>query len=331
MTVAARAGAENARTRFAALKRLGEWLWRSDALRNARSIEPSLDASVRVPLARAEAALACAAQIAAGKGAETSAADALALSLYREAAYWALCARAGGQKADDLAGAFASLSPEACASLPTAVYEDARAALLERDFVASSALDAIASAQDVKAAHAFVDALLDALATRERRELSLLRQRVLRVATLLGSILVLLLGLLIVPARMRRDLAASALWRASSGTLGFPGQGRGGSAPNETSLFFHTEHEKTPWIEFDLERARTLHSVRLVNRADCCQERAAPLVIELSNDRHRYHRVAERDELFYDWSVRLASEQARYLRVRALNPTSLHLTRVEIH
>jgi hypothetical protein len=279
----------------------------------------------------------------------------LALSMYREAARWALCAANEGQDAPSFAQAFARLPPEVSASLAlppdklTATLE-----ALERDVDRSAALDLDSSlargrtarfdlcARDIELLRDFVETLLRQLGAREERELSLLRQRVLRVVGLGALLLVGLLAALLVPRALRPDLAENAPWRVSSTTLGNPMSGEGGRpiqarvstpGPNvagETTLFFHTDMEPSPWIEFDLGQVRALYRVRLVNRADCCWDRAAPLAIELSADRGHFREVARRDELFYDWSTSLGGERARYLRVRALRPTMLHLTRVEI-
>jgi hypothetical protein len=347
-----------------ALARSLEWLWRGQALLAAGTAGPPVSTTLLARQRdRAQAAYDAAVRLthASPGGADRGPADdaqctaPLALSLYREAAYWALCAAAGGQETPSLAQAFARLPAEVSALLfgppdPTSVASPRGrfdltviGELLARDVVASAALDAEACARDTRLARDFVETLLRHLNAREDRELSLLRERVRRVAGVSALLLVGLIALVMVPRALRPDLAENAPWRVSSTTPDHAASGNGGRPiqalaetpqPNvagETTLFFHTESEDSPWIEFDLGKVRALHSVRLVNRADCCWDRAAPLAIELSADQSHFREVARRDELFYDWSTSLGGAQARYLRVRALRPTFLHLTRVEIH
>lgn len=267
----------------------------------------------------------------------------LALRMYREAAYWASCAAAGSERAPSLAQALAGLPPEVSASLASAPEaQQAARDVLERADVPGHEQAHGEWARDVQLASDFVRALLRHLSAGEERELWLLRRRVLRVTGVGALLLCALVAVVFLPRALRPQLAANAPWRVSSAAPGFPVRGTGGSslrarAPTlvpdvaaETSLFFHTDMEASPWIEFDLGRVRSLHRLRLVNRADCCWERAAPLVIELSTDRKHYREVARRDELFYDWSTSLGGEQGRYVRVRSLRPTVLHLIRVEV-
>lgn len=341
------------------LARSLEWLWRGEALL-ATTTETTGQAA---PLAarqrdRAEVAYRAAVRLSRTRGrfdaslrgeSATSAHEAplsapLVLSLYRESAYWALCAAAGGRDAPSLSSALARLAPELALS-PAWTPDKLSAArdVLERDRGAAAALDVAASARDTRLARELVETLLQKLGAREERELSLLRERVLRVAGLGALLLVALCAVVMVPRALRPDLAENARWRVSSSMPGHAMSGTGGRSaqarvetpsPNvagETTLFFHTLEEVSPWIEFDLGRVRSLHRVRLVNRADCCWERVAPLAIEVSADRAHFREVARRDELFYDWSTSLGGAQARYLRVRALRQTMLHLTRVEIY
>ena len=332
-----------------ALARALEWLWRGQALLAAGTAGPPASTLVARQCDRAQAAYdaavrlarPCAGHIARAPDAQLTAP--LALSMYREAAHWALCAAAGGQAAANLAQAFARLPSELSASFAVAPDKlTATREALERDVVASAALDLDACARETELVRDFVETLLRQLGAREERELRLLRERVLRVTGLGALLLVGLLAAALLPRALRPDLAENAPWRVSSTLPNHPASGEGGRpiqalvstpGPNvagETTIFFHTDAEPSPWIEFDLGQVRTLQRVRLVNRADCCWDRAAPLAIELSADREHFRQVARRDELFYDWSTSLGGEQARYLRVRALRPTMLHLTRVEI-
>ena len=75
---------------------------------------------------------------------------------------------------------------------------------------------------------------------------------------------------------------------------------------------------------------KPVRSVITYNRWDCCVERAVPLVLELSLDGERYWEAATRRDPFYVWSATFAAQRARYVRLRVIGPSTLHLTRVEI-
>ena len=47
-------------------------------------------------------------------------------------------------------------------------------------------------------------------------------------------------------------------------------------------------------------------------------------------DGERYWEAATRRDPFYVWSATFAAQRARYVRLRVIGPSTLHLTRVEI-
>ena len=95
-------------------------------------------------------------------------------------------------------------------------------------------------------------------------------------------------------------------------------------------FFFHTVEEERPWLEIDLGAKRRFSAVRVVNREDCCADRAVPLAFEVSNDRTKWHEVARRTETFNTWYADFAPISARYVRVMALKKSLLHLHRVAV-
>ena len=103
-----------------------------------------------------------------------------------------------------------------------------------------------------------------------------------------------------------------------------------GDLPKDLHVFFHTNAEPSPWIEFDLGRVRPVRYVRVVNRSDCCGDRAVPLHLELSTDHRRWTHIAQRAYAFEDWSQRFTPTPARWVRVRSTRGDYLHLERVEI-
>lgn len=316
------------------LSQLHEWFWRSHAL--ARLDErPSTDDApadddAHARIERARALLDAAARL---RGDESS--SVAALALYREAARAALesmapRASAEAGAAETLEAAFARVPPEALAGAAgrETVLTAGRAALL--------APPGRETADTTRAARALATALLDSLDARTVREVALVRERVLRTGALVLAVLALVAAALYLPRALRPDLTTTATWRTSSTDEGYPQSGRGGRSfardnAHETVLLFHTAEESSPWIEFDLGQVRSVNRVRLVNRADCCWDRAAPLVVEVSTDARSWTEVARRDELFYDWRHGFPAHDARYVRIRAVHPTVLHLTVVEIH
>jgi hypothetical protein len=126
------------------------------------------------------------------------------------------------------------------------------------------------------------------------------------------------------------DLAARAKWRVSS-TFGTGA--RSGTRQRwlgGINIFFHTDQEASPWIEFDLGTVTPVHSISVGNRQDCCRERAVPLAVELSTDGVTWTQAARRDAQFDTWSETFAPQPARFVRLRALRSTFLHLASVEI-
>ena len=91
------------------------------------------------------------------------------------------------------------------------------------------------------------------------------------------------------------------------------------------ALLCHTVLEDNPWVEVDLGVVQPVHAIEVGNRADCCEDRAVPLVAEVSIDRAKWSTVARRDTDFSTWTTTFASTPARYVRVRAPRTTMLHL------
>jgi hypothetical protein len=71
--------------------------------------------------------------------------------------------------------------------------------------------------------------------------------------------------------------------------------------------------------------------VVVYNRADCCQERAVPLKIEISPDNRQFRQVAERKQQFEKWKADFPPSNARYVRLTDLNAAAFHLSEVEVY
>ena len=125
------------------------------------------------------------------------------------------------------------------------------------------------------------------------------------------------------------DLAADKPWTASSAAIQcVPAKHNCGGL--HSGVFVHTKLENEPWLRLDLGAEHELERIELQNRTDCCQDRAVPVIVELSKDGTRFHTVARRDETFDVWHTRFKPERARYVRIRVLKLTALHLERVDV-
>jgi hypothetical protein len=175
-------------------------------------------------------------------------------------------------------------------------------------------------------------ALIAELEVGKRIAEALWLQRLLRVGMLL-----VLAGLAVVgvlqfreASERRRDVAAGKPWHASSaysvGGCKSPAQ----KCDESPDYFFHTQDERNPWIEFDLGGVQRISAVRVDNRKDCCSERSAPMVVEVSSDEHAWRPVARRDTVFNSWLATFAPTGARWVRLRLDKQAPLHLTGVRI-
>lgn len=312
-----------------------EWLWRGRALHDARARVTEMPALEATRLQRARRALELADrafdpvdQLRSGSSVG------LALSLYREAAYWTLLSLDQAASAHNLAEAFERTDP---ALLRAAVSsEDAfvqlRKALTEKDFVATAEDSEDAQRADAALARDFVHALVDYKLEPEARVGRVLVQRWSRVG-LLGAVSVaLVVGGLLAFTQLGRgpDLAAGKTWQASSQ---FPGCNFRDQVCNGThvKVFFHTEEEDQPWVRFDLGRRTKFAHVELVNRSDIGSDRGYPIVIETSDDGEKWREVSRRELPYSKWMANFAPVRARYVRARLLKRSYFHLERLSVY
>lgn len=94
---------------------------------------------------------------------------------------------------------------------------------------------------------------------------------------------------------------------------------------------FHTDEEDRPWVRIDLGSAQSVGKVVVYNRRDCCEDRAAPLLVEGSLDGELWQRLATRRSAFTKWTARFDATEARFVRLTAEKKTFLHLNEVEIY
>jgi len=125
------------------------------------------------------------------------------------------------------------------------------------------------------------------------------------------------------------NLAAHAAWQLSSTFPGMPGSGIGPSGPSP--LFFHTLDENNASITIKLPRPARVRSVRIVNREDCCRERALPLnVSALSPEGEQL--LCQRRAPFRSWTCQPNTPvRTDTVRVRHPGQGILHLASIEVY
>lgn len=149
------------------------------------------------------------------------------------------------------------------------------------------------------------------------------------LGALAAGALVLLLLVVGGPLAHRGDLAYGRRWTASSSIRkDLPSTGRIGE-PIPLYLF-HTKFEEQPWALIDLGAQRRIAEVSIVNRLDCCMERAIPLVVEVGADTQRWTEVARQTHPFVAWSAAFTPVEARYVRVRVARLSMLHLKSIQV-
>ena len=98
-----------------------------------------------------------------------------------------------------------------------------------------------------------------------------------------------------------------------------------------TSMGFHTNQEDKPYATIDLGESRPINRIIVHNRPDCCQERAVPLQIEVSDDGASYHVIAERREVFDKWIAKDLHAKGRFVRLQLNTSGIFHLAEVEVY
>ncbi len=98
-----------------------------------------------------------------------------------------------------------------------------------------------------------------------------------------------------------------------------------------TNLGFHTECRPNQTVTVDLGVLHSISSVVVYNRADCCQERAIPLILEVSSDNQKFEKVKEQREQFDKWVVDDIDKKARYVRITNTSNNCFHLSELEVY
>ena len=99
-----------------------------------------------------------------------------------------------------------------------------------------------------------------------------------------------------------------------------------------TNLGFHSGDDKGPHtVTVDLGRARRIHRVDVFNRADCCQDRAVPLSLEVSSDGRSFRKLLVRIDQFSLWKAEFPATEARYVRLVQKSDSAFHLSEIEVY
>jgi len=313
-------------------RRVLEWIFRSAALREARDGLRAPDDPREAAARQARLLLEIARRTAEpAEALPPGGQPAVLLGLYRDAIYWALAARRADRAPPptDLRALWDASHPQLSAASPpdpsaaSPPNNDESAALRRTLFDDYAPRGLEVSDADAGRARVFAEALVSDLDAPRRRVARVFVQRWLRVALAAAVVLALLIGAR--AALLGPDLAAGRPFRLSSTFSGWAGC----LANNGCSgLMFHTETENNPWVEIDLGALRKVRRIEVVNRGDCCGDRATPLVAEVGTDRVTWTQVARREEPFGTWRVSFPARVARYVRLRAARHTVLHLQAV---
>lgn len=327
-----------------------EWIWRGGALADKKKSLRELGARALVLAQRAHGAadlalnsaeLARTAEAARGALVASapleSLADASTSDLYRQSAYWSLCALAA--TADPQAGTTYNegIWDTLDEQLLTAAagkdrVEALRAALRAGSFIYFAELPASEQAALCQGLRKLAESLIVKVDQPARGVQKILRQRAIRMGLLLCVLGAAGFGLVSLQRarEARNDLALSATWTTSSSMPGGGCTSPAQQCAESPGFFFHTMEEKNPWIEFDLGSEREISAVVLESRPDCCAGRGIPISVDISEDHKTWKSVARQDTDFKTWRASFSTSKARYVRLQAQKVTYLHLNRVRI-
>jgi hypothetical protein len=301
--------------------RIREWLLRSAAMREAR-------AALAAPKARRSAQMQAhlLAEVARRVAEPVEALPngsraAVRLALYRDATYWALLAmRPDDRPAPDLVTLWARFPPERLEHFAGSrnAAEAVRRALTD----GAPAYTLEAAEADADRAREFIEALIAEIDAPRKRVERIARQRWARFGALGAVLLMIVYGVRVLA--LGPNLVADRPFRTSSTYAG--------CAPPNTcdGIFFHTDQQSNPWIEFDLGAPRAIKRIEVANRIECCMDRATPLLVEISTDGSHWTEIARRDRDFSTWTASFPKVTTRYVRFRVPRETQFHLKEIVV-
>jgi hypothetical protein len=316
------------------VRRVLGWFWRGRELRALDRARRAQSARVAPLESRARLLYACAEHLATPAESLPASADPVAYDLYRRAAYWAAralsLARGAGQP--EHATPWTSFDAETFARLERAAGSAELEARVEAEDVEIWQLPRDQQAQRAEQLRRVAAALIAELEAPARARDSLLLQRVFRIGAVFALIAAVfgVVSYLQNSAEERRDLATGKPWRASSTFANLGCTSPVQQCSESPDFFFHTREESNAWVEIDLGTRMRFSAVRVINRRDCCFERAVPLVLEVADQPEAFHEIARRTSSFSSWLATFPATEARYVRLRGTSRNSLHLAQVRV-
>jgi hypothetical protein len=260
----------------------------------------------------------------------------VACELYRESCYFSLLALGGGVEAYP---PFTELWDAADPSLMLRAagsgdaLAEVRTLAVERSFVDFARSSPAEQARAADLLRRVARELLSEWERPEQEEEQSTYQRRLHLAVGLGILLLALeVGRTPIDTWLaeRGDLARGKPWQTSSEWARCVPAEHTCGGTSDTDILFHTREEQSPWFEVDLGKPLEFTKVYVRNREDCCQDRAVPLVVEVSSDRRHWKEVARRNGVFKTWTAKFSSQTARWVRLRVDAKTMFHLEIVRV-
>ncbi len=306
------------------LRRFVQWFTRADELEATRATL-SQEGETQLFKRRAAAALEVAERILRPIEPMQGNAELVAVEALTQAIFWALAARTGrvpGSRSE----AWTALREHELSGLKN---PELIARAFSGDDAARGSLKEAEVTACVAGLHGLAADAVSAVHEPDARLKSLRAQRGLRC----GVIAVLITvagGYGVFLVSRGANLANIATWRTSS-TLNNCTPETHKCQGKAFTPFFHTNSEKSPWLEYDFGARRRVSKVVVENRRDCCKDRAVPLLVEVSDDRKHWKKVAERKKSFNTATLTFKPTSARYLRLRVNKTTPFHLESVAIY
>ena len=303
-----------------------EWFFRGAALREARAGVSAWDERRAVATRQAKLLLEVARRVAETAHALPSGAWApVVLAMYRDAIYWALAARRppGVELQSDLRGLWDASNRQMIS--PSPPDNEDSAALRRTLFDDYDPRSLAVTDDDVARARTFAEALIRDVEAPRRRVVRVVGQRWLRVGLVGVALLSIAVG--VRATALGPNLAQGKPFRLSAPWPGWPDCVANNGC---NRLMFQTAEGDEPWVEIDLGAPKNIRRVEVINRDNCCADRAVPLIVELSSDGTSWTQVARRDAEFGSWTAKWAPKTCRYVRLKVLKRTTLHLQSVVV-
>lgn len=148
---------------------------------------------------------------------------------------------------------------------------------------------------------------------------------------------VVIVGLLALAAWYRTQahevsIEAKWSWVGQSGKVTRGTLPRHGLLGTPGGYFVHTDCEAKPRLDIELDAIYRVQSVIILNRRDCCQERARTVEVLTSEDGSRFESAARHDPhvTFDEWHASFAPRKARYVRLQLAENDCLHFSEVRV-